>query len=421
MNSRLYNRIKSCLYIFAFMISIAMKWTVPGEDGPFAFIVINQIIYFPMLLMIGFMYFHYRYYRNTFIQTRFKSLQEVRYHHFQSNISEAIEFLVWQLVIAIILGFQTFSLESFYSLAVIILTLLLMYLAYTMIYTTILEITKQYYYAFITCGVLLIAFRIIVHTQLSLGSYTLTYEGLSGNYILIVAYLFVIICCVVINKLYFNQKRKLRIDKRIMMLAGCIFVEIVSELFLRNQSLIDTSLSLNNYYGFMQSNELFVTLIWVIPKIMLMYIGFMMFCERYRLNYTFYAVRIKSKRKWVHQIMKELYLFIFIVVCSKFVFHCLFYQVFDFSLVLMSCQYFFYSIVLLSLLIVGYIITKSESIFNSIIIAYVIIVTFIGMMEIVPLQFLLLDDHLITTLCYLCFIFIIYNIIVYLMNHHEYY
>lgn len=113
MNSRLYNRIKSCLYIFAFMISIAMKWTVPGEDGPFAFIVINQIIYFPMLLMIGFMYFHYRYYRNTFIQTRFKSLQEVRYHHFQSNISEAIEFLVWQIVIAIILGFQTFSIGKF--------------------------------------------------------------------------------------------------------------------------------------------------------------------------------------------------------------------------------------------------------------------------------------------------------------------
>ena len=76
-----------------------------------------------MLLMIGFMYFHYRYYRNTFIQTRFKSLQEVNHHHFQSNISEAIEFLVWQLVIAIIPRVSDIFIgKFFYSLAVIILT-----------------------------------------------------------------------------------------------------------------------------------------------------------------------------------------------------------------------------------------------------------------------------------------------------------
>lgn len=421
MNSQLYNRIKSVVYIVTFIISVVIRWTYFGDDGPFAFTVINQIIYIPMLFMIGLMYFHYRYYHNTFIQTRYSSLQEVRRHHFQSNILESLEFLVWQLIIAIILGFHIFTLESFYSLAVIIVTLLLMYMAYTLIYTTILEITKQYYYAFVTCGILLIAYRIIVLTSLHLGSYALTYDGLDGNYILIIAYLFVIVGCIVVNQFYFQQNRKIRIDKKIMMLVSYIFIEIVSELFLRNQSLVDTSLSLNNYFGFMQSNELFITLLWMIPKMMLLYIGFMMFCERYRLNYTFYAVRIKSKRKWVYKIMKEIYLFIMIVVCSKLIFHCLFYQVFDLSLLLVSCQYFLYIVALLSLLIVGYIITRSESIFNSMTIVYVIVVTFVGIMRISPLQFLLLDDSFITTLCYLCFIFVIYNIIVYLMNHHEYY
>lgn len=421
MNSRLYRRVKEIIYLLTFVLSVVIKWTYNGIEGPFSFIVSNQIIYLPALLMICLMYFHYRHYHNIFIQTRFQSLSEVRKQHFRSNFLEAVQFLGWQLVIAVILGFHVFTLESFYALGIICISLFLLYIAYIMIYMTILEVTNYYYYAFCTCGILLIAYRIIIYNGLGLGAYTLSYDGIEQNYILIGAYLFIILCCIIFLKFYFWERKSLRVSKKMMAFIICVFTEILSEIFLMNQSLSPTSFTLNNYFGILQNNELFVILLWLLPKIILIYSTFVIFCERYRMNYIFYAVRIINKRKWVHRIMKELYIFITGVVVSKLLFHCLFYQVLSFSLIGVSIEYLLYIFSWLCILIVVYLIGKTESIFNYIMIIYIFVNSFVGIMKIYSLQWLLLNNNLINYLVFLVFIASAYCIIVYLMNHHEYY
>lgn len=421
MNSQLYKRVKWIVYLSTFVISIWMKWNSYDPQGTFPFIVINQILFIPVLLMLGLMYFQYRYHHNVFIQTRFQSLHDVRKHHFKTNILEAIEFSLWQLVIAAILGFHDFSFESCYALFITIITIILYYIAYAVIYTSILEIFNHYYYAFGICAILMVAYRIIVYGQLRLGSYTLSLEGIVQNYLLIVAYLFVIVGSLSFTKLYFQQKILIRINRKTFMIIACVFIELFSEILLRNQSLSYTSFSLINYFGFMQNNELFIILIWLLPKIVLLYVGFMIFVERYRLNYTFYAVRINNKRRWVDRVMKELCLFLIILVVNKLVFHCLYYQVFNISLLWATIEYFLYSLSWLSLLIVAYIIGKSESVFNYFMIVYIITNAFIGILQISSLQFLLLDSTLMASIIFLIFIICAYNITVYLMNHHEYY
>lgn len=413
-----YKRVKECIYLYLFLYTIIVRWINIDPDETIRLIISQHMFLLPCLLLISLFYFHYHYFHNIFVQTRFKSKKECLKQHYLSVLKESVSLALYQLLFAFILGFEKFNMQFILSVLMITMVVVTSYIVLAIVYITAYIIKEKFYIGYVINSMIIVFYKFFVTWKLQYGYYGLDLLDIHENIHLILANVIVIGVCLLIIKTY--TRKKIQISKKYLDLVIYGILEVLS--YLGGQSHYFT-LSYNQM-EFVDSGEAFLTLLfWILPKLYLIYICFRCFYTHYKKDLLFYMVRIKNRRKWVLQISYELLqkimfmtiikLFCYIVLC--------FIQNIDFHFIIIKdfFVYFIYLYFLIQLFMSAYLIFKDEVIINYFIGFYVLCI--ILNMNISMIRFVSLAYDIFSIGIYFSFIVLCHILIVYRINRDEYY
>lgn len=419
MEGSTYKNIKFIIYIICFVNIMVAKWTFMYDEAYLVEVLYSRIYVLPCILLSALFYFYFRYYKNTFVITRFRAEKKYILSHCMDVLKESCMLALFQIILILLLDLKIFSEYSLLQILSIVSVIVLIYCVIGMIYLVVFFLTEKFYLCFIADGLFIIAHYLYVVYWLMYGGFSAGALASAERLKLSLLCLLIIgICLLIISRKIFSIFKDFH---KLLVFIGYFFVEYISVNFLRAYT-VDYSLFSFDSLELFDSSELFIVfLFYVIPIIFVLFINFRRIIHSYHYNLLFYMVRISNRFIWVRKQYLDIFKDVFIFAVIKTIVIIMIYKTFSVELLISAVIYVIYMYFLSSVLMCSYFISKDTSILNYYIIIYVIVFLMSVISGNNVMSFISLDYHINSILIDIFILVLTFIINVYIINHDEYY
>jgi hypothetical protein len=419
MRSSIYKKAKFIVYIICLIIIMIQKLFIINKDTYLIAEMYPKLFMLPCILLISLFYFHYQYYNNIFIKTRFNDYRKYIKSICIDILKECITLALFQFFIIMILDLKMLKGYSILSLFSIILDIILVYCLLGMIYLLIYFLFNKYHICFIVDSIVILVHYLYVIYWLMYGAFLLDDRTINERWIISLICILIIVLCFIV--IYVRTISTIKVNQMLLMIISYFFIELLSMSYLKVYT-IDYSLFSFSSLELLNQSEMFtVSLFWLIPKFIVLYIIFKKVVYSYHHNLLFYMVRISNRFIWIKKLYKEIIKYLITFTVIKIIDVVIVYRTLSLQLLISGMIYILYMSFLSSIIITMYFILKDESIFNYFIFLYIAIFFINIIMNISKLSFISIDYHYGSISIYFLIIIILYIISVYIINHDEYY
>lgn len=421
MKGKTYQNVKYIIYLICFINIIVQKCFLMSGDTYLIAEMYSKIYVLPCILLSALFYFHFQYYSNTFIETRFIDYRKYVMTHCVDIFKECFMLAAFQLCLIGLLDLKMFEGYSLLSLLSICLSVCLVYCVIGVIYLLLYFTIHKFYICFIVDGFMIIAHYFYVIYWLMYGRFVNDGKMVNERMIISLICLIIIgICSLIIYKKTCSYS-KLNINQSVLFYIGYFLIEMLSISYLRTYTINCYSFSFHSLELFDPSEIFVVGLFWIIPKLYILFVLFKKITHSYHYNLLFYMVRISNRFIWVRN------LYINIIKCLvsfsiiKIIMITIIYQSISIDLLISGLLYILYTTAFVSLLMTIYFISKDIGSFNYFIFLYLIIFFISIIVNITFLSFISIDTHWYSLLIYIGLLICTFMMNVYIINHDEYY
>lgn len=421
MKGTTYKNVKYLVYLACFTNIIVQKWFIMSSDTYLIAEMYPKIYVLPCILLSVMFYFHFQYYSNTFIKTRFNDHRKLVLTHCIDVFKECIMLSLFQLCLIGLLDFRMFKEYSIPSILSICLSVCLVYCVIGAIYLMLYFTIHKFYICFISNGFIIIAHYYYVIYWLMYGQFISLEEKINERMIIsLICFIIISICSLIIYKKTCSYL-KLNMNQSFLFYIGYLFIEMLSISYLRIYTVNYHSFSFQSLELFDPSEIFIVGLFWIIPKLFILFILFKKVTRFYQYNLLFYMVRISNRFIWVKNLYREVFKSLFCFSIIKMAGTTIIYQSVSVDLVISGLIYIFYMGTLISVFMNVYFISKDMGSFNYYIFLYLIIFFMNILMNFTCLSFIAINKNYSSLLIYTIILVCTFIINVYIINHDEYY
>ncbi len=421
MKGSTYKNVKLIIYLLCFTNIIVQKWFLMFNDTYLIAEMYPKIYVLPCILLSALFYFHFHYYSNIFIQTRFNDHRKYVLTHCIDVFKECIMLSMFQLCLIGLLDFKMFIGYSILSLLSIVLSVCLVYCVVGSVYLLLYFAIHKFHICFVVDGFIIIAHYFYVIYWLMYGRFVNDVEIIYERMMVSLICFFIIAICLLIIYRNTCSYSKLKINQSIIFYIGYFLIEMLSISYLRIYTLHIHSFSFNNLELFEPSEAFIVGLFWVIPKLLIIFILFKKITCSYQYNLLFYMVRISNRFIWVKNLYIEVFKYLLTFSIIKVIGTIIIYQSISIDLIVSGFLYVFYMGVLVSMLMSIYFISKDIGSFNYYISLYLIIFFIKIIINLPCLSIIAIDESLYSLLIYTVVLVCTFMLNIYIINHDEYY
>lgn len=419
MKGSTYRNVKYIIYFVCFINIIVQKYFLMTDDTYLIAQMYPKIYVLPCILLSTLFYFHFQYYSNIFIKTRFNDHRKYVFTHYNDIFKECMSLVIFQLSLISILDLKMFFEYSIQSILSIFLSVSMIYCVIGVIYLFLYFIIHKFHICFIVSGVIIVVHYFYVIYWLMYGRFINDIEVSKERMIISLICLLIITICLLIIYRKECLSTRFNMNQSLIIYIGYLCIEMLSVSYLRSFTINCHSFSFHSLELFDPSEAFIIGLFWIIPKLYILMTIFKKVRHSYHYNLLFYMVRISNKFIWVRNLYIDIFKYLLSFSVIKIIITVIIYQTISIDLLISGLLYILYIGVFASVLMTIYFISKDIGSFNYFIFLYLIL--FFISINLTCFSFISIDAKWYNLLIYIGLLICTFIANVYIINHDEYY